>query len=55
MVCSAPTVIEKKWQKRWEVEKTFAAVDWPEGIKEMRRNWIGKSTSRTRPGEALRD
>ncbi len=48
--CGTP--VEKKWIPQWFFRITAYAdrlladleeIDWPEGIKEMQRNWIGKS------------
>lgn len=46
------TMVEKKWLKQWffkitdyadELLDGLDALDWPEKIKAMQRNWIGKS------------
>src|SRR5437764_758553 len=44
-----PRQIEPKWQELWEREGTWEVsnepdeIDWPEHVKTMQRNWIGRS------------
>jgi len=47
------TIVEKKYLKQWLLriplyaERLLSGIDnldWPEGIKDMQRNWIGRST-----------